>query len=366
MFIVPVLCWVAFTMFVLKWSISLTEALIQAGVTIGVVLLIFSLGSYSTTYDTMLVNGKVTELRPVKRDCPNGWVLSTDSFCTNYDTREVRDYPDACSTDSKGKKTCTPRYHTEYRYDYDWERRYWILTSLGSHEIPRVDYQGVNYPPRFTAARVGDPATASVSYTNYIKGASDTLFSEGEPEDTIPLAYPSVRDYYVANRFLVEGLSFPNAEWQAWNAELSALNAELQDRNVIIVVTNSKPDFATMLARSWDSHNINDIVVVIGSPDGKAIDWVDVRSWSASELVNIEIRDVLKSAGAVDGLTKRDAVLGAIKSSIDANFKMQPMENFEYLADDIPAPTWAMVLAFIFLLIVTPALSYFFHHNDRF
>jgi hypothetical protein len=43
---------------------------------------------------------------------------------------------------------------------------------------------------------------------------------------------------------------------------------------------------------------------------------------------------------------------------IRSDYKLQSMDAFEYLSNDIVPPTWAFVLALIVLLIVTPLITY--------
>ncbi len=369
LFIIPTLAWIALTVFVFKLDICLKEMGLQIALSVVVVFAIFMAGSASQTHDTMIVNGQITELNPIRKDCDQTWDRTQDPFCTNQQTKQVRDYPDSCSTDSKGKKTCTPRYHTEYRSYYPWERRYFVESTVGDWEITRVDHQGVNTPPRFSSINLGDPASASKSYVNYIRGASDTLFSEGEPTDEVPLAYPKVVDYYNINRVIVYGTSIPSATLALLDQRLDKINSDLAPKgvNVVLAVTGEGKEFATKLARAWDSHNLNDVVVTLGVDESLTVRWVDIRSWSKNEMVNIVLRDELVSRIAFP--TDQESVDSfgtAVYNAINNNFELQTMENFEYLADDIAPPTWAYVLALIFLLIATPALTYFFHHHDFF
>ena len=108
-------------------------------------------------------------------------------------------------------------------------------------------------------------------------------------------------------------------------------------------------------------HNINDVVVVIGTDAEQNIEWVDITSWSESSFVDLRIRDELLDLGTID----KTQINMLIENAVIDNFTLQSMEKFEYLADDIIPPTWVFVVAFLILLVVTPAIAYvFIKHVD--
>jgi len=309
-----------------------------------------------------LVNGVVTELNPVQESCPRGWRSSRDNHCTEYRTRQVK-VGESCTTSSNGVRTCTPIYNTEYKYIYDWERRYFVESTLRTFEIDRVDRQGVSTPPRFSEIEINDAVTVSYEYKNYIKGASSSLFSEEELIEALPIAYPRVRDYYRANRVIFTNTESSNDIYSEWNAEFQRLNGNIRETgaNAILVITDAiNEDFPEALARGWHAHNINDVVTVIGR-NVDTIEWVDTRSWSNSSRVNIEIENELMNLGT---LSDREAINDIIENAINDHFELKSMEEFEYLADDIPPPMWAFIIAAILVLIVSPAITYLFHKHD--
>lgn len=354
-FTIPLIAWIAIAKLFLHMNFSWGEVFLQFFMTAIIIIGIFSLGSMSQTYDVKFVNGVVTDLDPRKESCPSGWRDYTDGFCTEYRTRSVPDGK-TCTTDSNGKRNCTTNYKTQYNYDYSWEQRYFVKSTIQTYEIPRVDRQGVQTPPRFSRISIGDPVTAQVSYTNYIRGASSSLYNNQLPPDQLPpLAYPSVRNLFETNRVIITGVE-SNAEFQRdWNKEIAILNSDIRKTgaNVIIVVTGDDRKFPESLAQAWEAHNINDVIVVIGM-NGESVSWVDVRSWSSNSIVNIEIRDGISDLGTLD----TNKINDIIKTSIMSGFELQSMDNFEYLADDIPPPKWAFILAFIILMIVTPTVTF--------
>jgi hypothetical protein len=327
---------------------------IQAAITAGVLSILVMASSHYQTVDEKLVNGVVTKLNARKESCNQNWSDYSDSFCTNETTRSVRN-GQTCTTVNK-IRTCAPKYKTQYRSIYPWEIKYFVKTEISEHEISRVDRQGATAPPRFSSIKVGDPVTQSVSYTNYIKGASSTLFNQ-KYEDVPPIAYPDIYDYYNARRVIYFGIPASADFVNKWNEELAKVNSDIRKTgaNAIIAVTNQNPDWAERLAQAWDAHNINDLIVVIGA-DGENIKWVDVRSWSKNDLVNITIRDEVMNLKTIDKTRINDI----IKFSVMEYYDEESMDNFEYLAEDIPPPTWLYIIAAIILLVISPLVTYYF------
>jgi hypothetical protein len=360
LFLIPLAAWILIAKVKFGHEFSWSEMGIQGAFTAFVITLLSLAGYHSQTSDVMLVNGVVIDTEAQRESCNQFWSDWPDGFCTNQQTRQVRD-GETCSTDSKGNRTCTPRYKTQYRSIYPWEIRYFVSSDIPSgYEIRRVDAQGALVPPRFAEVEIGDPVTMEVPYTNYIKGAADTLFNQ-KLEDVPPIAYPGTYDYYKVRRVIYFGTPANSSMVEQWNEDLSVLNSEIRATraNVIINVVGESQNWAEGLAQAWDAHNINDVVVSIGV-DQDRIQWVDVRSWSKNEMVDIVIRDEILSIGTIDP----QRINAVIKDAITTNFEMQDMSAFEYLADDIDPPTWLYVIAGIILLIITPITSIYLSRND--
>ena len=333
---------------------------IQGVVSSLVIIGLFALGSHSQTSDTMLVNGVVSELNPRKETCNIGWRDYKDSFCTEYRTRSVRD-GQTCST-VNGKRSCTPKYKTQYNYIYSWEQRYFVKTDIKeNYEIKREDRQGAVIPKRFAEINIGDPVTIQVEYTNYIRGASNSLFNEQLPKDELPpLAYPKVRDYYKVNRVIFTGVESNSSIHKEWNEQIAKVNSNVKDTgaNVILVITGYDQQFSEKLAQAWEAHNINDVIVTIGV-SGDNINWVNVRSWSSNELVNISIRDEILNLKTLD----KDKINTILETTISEYYDGRDMSEFEYLADDIPPPLWAIIIAILILFVVSPVVTWLLSNN---
>jgi hypothetical protein len=359
MFIIPLIVWISIAKLFFRMTFSWVEVALQFVVTAIVIIAVFGFGSHSQTKDVKFENGVITALQPKKENCSIGWSDYRDNFCTVYRTRSVRN-GQTCTT-INDKRTCSPKYKTQYNYDYDWEQKYFVKSTIHTYQIPRVDRQGVNTPPKFAELNIGDPVTAQVSYTNYIRGASSSLFNEQLPPEQIPpIAYPSVRELFKANRVIITGIPANASFQQSWNREIAILNSNIRETgaNAIVVVTGTDRKFPESLAQGWEAHNINDVIVVIGM-DGETVSWVDVRSWSSNSIVNVEIRDRITDLKTLD----TSEINSIIESSIMSGFKLQSMDKFEYLSDDIKPPMWTFIWAFIILMIITPIITLFFNRN---
>lgn len=358
LFLIPLVAWILIAKLLFKHEFTIEEMGIQVAIT-GIILALLSFAGYSSmTDDVMMVNGVVTKLDPRKESCNMYWSDWPDSFCTNQDTRKVRD-GQTCTT-VNNKRTCTPKYKTQYRSVYPWERRYFVKSTISSYEIRRVDAQGANTPPRFSEIKLNDPVTEMVPYTNYIKGAAATLFNQ-KLENVPVIDYPEVFDYYHVNRVFYTDLPAPPF-LKEWNRDLEKLNAKFRNTgaNVIINVTSKDETWSETLAQAWDAHNINDVVVTIGVT-GEKISWVNVRSWSSDKMLDVVTRDMIMLLPRVD----KDMINDIIDVTVSEHYKPQKMEDFEYLSDDVEAPTWLYIIAGIILLIVTPAVTWFLSNNDH-
>ena len=359
-FLIPIAVWIVVAKLIWHHHFTAKEVVAQTIPTILVITTLFVVSDMYQTYDTKIINGEVTSKNPKKQNCPIGWVKFTDSHCTEYVTRIVK-VGETCSTNSEGKRTCTPKYDTEYNYIYPWERRYFVYSDIDeTFEIRRVDRQGVTFPPRFTKTEIGDPVATTKPFKNYVLAASSSLFNVGNYEeldmDSIP--YPSIYDYYKVNRVIdMTGEQDPDFI-SDWNNSLAKVNRDIKNTqaNVIILLTNEDVSFAEKLQIVWQGHNINDVIVAVGV-QGSRIEWVDVKSWSSESMVNISLRDDIKNIGTIEDFS---FVNKAIYENVLNYFKVQTEQDFEYLSNDIKPPMLTLVLAFIVLLVLTPTVTYVF------
>lgn len=360
--------------FVFHQTITVVEAILQAVIVIAVVSGLWAIGRYSDTGDVELWNGEVTNKQVRRESCPWGWQDWQDGFCTEYNTRRVKDGPPrrVCTEDSKGKKSCRMEqdYKTQYKYIYPWEQKFYIHTNVKeTFYIPRVDPQGARTPPFFARAFIGEPVAARKSYTNWIRGASNSIFHEdGAVEEKykgkIPQYPNKVYDYYNVDRVVKIGnVDVPNFLNEALRMELKELGPQKQ-MNALFVIVDAKqfgPDYPYAVRRAWMGFKKNDAVVFLGM-EGNVLKWAEVMSWSKKSIFDITLRN--------DLLTYENKqldfmfVLSKLTSNAKTFYERRSMKEFEYLKDQIPVPTWLTITVFLLSFGGSAGLTFLFHRVD--
>lgn len=365
------------SVFVFKASITWFEGLVQAILVLLVVIGLWQVFRFSDTWDTEIWNGEVTGKQMAERSCPMTWNDYTDSFCTEYITRTVADGPprNVCTTTGSGKNQHTSchyvqDYKTQYKYLYPFERKWYVDTNLKvTYMIARVDRPGWNMPPFYEETQKGDPASKRNSYTNWIQGASASIFHddrqvEAKYKDIIP-EYPiAVYDYFRVDRVIPVGV---NLNTKVLSRKLSDALKDLgpkKQMNAILVVVDAnkiQQDFPLALRLAWRGFKKNDAVVVIGV-DGNSLKWVDVRSWSKENIFNVNLREEI--AKGIDKPVNYDVVIQTLHDVGMKDFQRRSMKEFEYLKKEIPAPTWLTILALMLSFGGSIGLAVLFHAID--
>ena len=80
-------------------------------------------------------------------------------------------------------------------------------------------------------------------------------------------------------------------------------------------------------------------MLVVGSAQWPKIDFVDVISWTKSEIFKVQLRDDVMSLGQLS----MQPVMTALATNIDSTFERRKMSEFEYLKGEIDPPTWLLV-----------------------
>lgn len=324
-------------------TVTWQEAGINTAAALLTGLLVFYAGTYSQTHDTLIKNGEVTGKTRERVSCSHS-------------------YPCNCRTISSGKSTtivCSTCYL--HPYDVSW----YVQTSIGAVEIDRIDSQGLKEPARWTAVQTGEPVSLSSWYTNYIKGAPDSIFHLRHTllEKYPHVEYPKVYDYYRVRRVL-------NSEHAVWPVLADRLNDRLnlslrslgpaKQMNVVVVFTKQKSrDFAEALRQDWLGGKKNDAVIVWSVVNGQT-NWVEVFSWSKNSMFDVTLENALQS-----GPLSVEAIDAAFVASA-SHFQRRPMSEFEYLKNEVRPPVWASVLCFLFSLAVSLGVFWFMHREDVF
>lgn len=345
------LAWPFIAKAIWKHEITLGELAANVGIGVFVVVVGFFGGRHMQTLDHEIINGQVTSKSSQRVSCGHSYSCNCRKTCTGSGQNR------SCST------TCDTCY--EHSYDMNWK----VYTNVGDLTISRINRQGTLEPPRYTRAYKGEPVALSHGYTNYIKAAPDSLFNTAVEKkallqfDKVLPQYPgNVYDYHYVNRVLTQGVSLPD---QAdWNTDLAMRLRTLgpsRQANIVVLFTNQDdPQFATAIRAAWLGGKKNDVIVVVGTPKYPAIDWVRVVSWTDAQLFKVQLEDELEALKTV----QRGAVLDVIERKVATQYKRKPMEDFNYLENEIEPPTWLTILLAVLSIGASIAASMYFSRNS--
>lgn len=330
-------------------KITLKEFFVQLGAQVLIMGGFYAAISYGNTYDTEVWNGRVASKAREKVSCSHSYSCNCRTVCSGSGKSR------SCHT------VCQTCY--EHAYDIDWA----VYTTLKERlEINRIDRRGMGEPPRWTSVSIGEPTSTTHGYTNYVKGAPDSLFRHSglvEKFKTRLPKYPiNIYDYYRLDRFLtVETTVVDAAEW---NKQLSDINADLghaKQVNAVIVVTGQAPeDYYYALEQQWIGGKKNDVVVVVDVDETKKINWVEVMAWTDNRLFQVTLRDHIRSVGILD----RDKILAYVKQDVSDLYVRKSMKDFEYLKSTITPSVGEWIAAMILGLLISVGIGIFFHKND--
>lgn len=336
----------------LRWTISWTECGLQVGIGLAIGLL-FSLFTIDfPEHDTEVLNGQIIEKVVDKRSCSHSYDCNPYQHCTT----------------TNGKTTCVTRYRTCYEHnaDYDWDLR----TGVGTFTIDRIDRQGKKEPPRWTAAKVGDPVSRAHSYISYIKTRPETLFNQSDNAILIDRfagkipQYPlRVYDYYKVDRLVQAGITVPDAaEWNRRISEFLKIRGHSKQVNLVPIFTNvDSPEFANAISSVWLGGKKNDVITVIGFSEYPKIDWVDIISWTDSNLFKVEARDALLDMKTLT----MDDYFKVMGDAIDKNYLRKSQKDFKFLMDARSGDDLTVLLiAVLVTLIANIAAGVYFHKNE--
>lgn len=350
-FILPLPLVAVAALFIISKRVCWKEALC---LTLGVVVLCalsIALSFHGAVSDTETWNGSVTGKTRDQVTCRH-------TYECNCRTR----------TTGSGKNRRTTRHCDtcrEHGYDVDWN----VTTTVGNLRIATVDRQGTQEPPRWTAVRVGEPASSAHSYQNYIKAAPNSILRmSGQEKDfqgRLP-TYPGVHDYYRVNHIVPVGVAIPNLD--VAEEELGRVNGVLgptKQVNILFVVVK-EPDqrYVYALEQHWLGGKKNDLIVVLGVPDGQdKIEWAMVSTWSDVELLKVLLRDEVLRIGSVH---RMHDIVSTTSALVAKHFVRKPMADFAYLKYQYSPSMTAMVIITLVALLFVAGLGYYFVKQDPF
>lgn len=335
------------------WGKEITFGELAANVAIGVVVVLIGWygGRHMQTADYEVLNGQITSKSSRQVSCEHSYSCNCRKTCSGSGQNR------SC------RKTCDTCH--EHSYDVNWK----LDTTVGDIFVSRVNRRGDVEPPRYTRAQIGDPVAQSHTYTNYIKAAPDSLFNTAVEKkalmqfDKLVPTYPgSIYDYHYVDRVLAQGVALP--DMSEWNRDLAMRLRTLgpsRQVNAVIVFSNQKdPQFATALRAAWLGGKKNDVIVVLGTPNYPAIDWVRVVSWTDAELFKVQLRDELLALKTVD----RAQVLSIMERRIGTQYTRKHMKDFEFLQSNIEPPTWLIALLAVLSIGASLGASFAFSRNS--
>jgi hypothetical protein len=329
--------------------------LAEFGAMIGVVALLMTAGLgiayYQSTTDREIWNGQITAKDKLRVNCEHSYSCNCRESCSG----------------SGKSRSCTTICQTCYEHSFDISWR--VSASTGeSLNIRRVDRQGLDMPPRWGAAFLGEPFSSSHSYTNYILANPDTVLLGGKGDvekfkGLIP-SYPTVYDYYRSAHLLNMGVA-NQQEAVSWGWLLDEANKRLgttkQVNLLFVLVPTDDPSYVTALKDAWIGGKKNDAVVVVGSPDGHRIAFADVLSWTPAQDYKIAVREGIQSIGNLDF---RDEIVSLVERETNRRYIRMHMKDFAYLSRSFQPSQGAMIFLFLLGLASTIGLAVWSITND--
>lgn len=307
---------------------------------IGIMMGVTYASLYASMYDTEILNGKVLSKTRDVELC-----ISQSSSCKNYTWHERCSY----STDSKGNstKSCQSYKVFDYPFEVDWN----VKTTVDSHTIERVDRQGVDIPPRWAAINIGDPASTTHGYINYLLGNKDSLFYQNEYEKEFSEEYkkklpnyPKIYDYYRVNHVInltnIDSTGYNNYI----NMALRDMGATKQVNIVLVMYPHTNTNLVKALIAKWRGGKKNDVIMFAGLDDKGTVTKFDSTSFAQG--MNNEL---LHSTLRMDALTEKmslDLVQILVKD-VNEHFKRLPNKEFEYLKFKLEPSMWVVLLCSI-------------------
>lgn len=348
LFLVPIVIGGA-AFYILKMTISWKEFLLQLGASALLIFGSFMVARCGAMADTEHWNGRITKKTKGDEHCCHSYECNCQT-CT--------------STDAKGNvSTYTCNCQTCYMHFEDY---WWRLDVSTGDEVYEGCESDDTDPKWWANAKVGDPATIEHSYQNYLKADPESLFTHDTarkefladvPDDGIPEVYGR----YKAKKVIERGVKAP----KGWDAELREINADLGNKKqvdlLVYLTKSSDPEYAWAVEEKWLYGPKNALIVVMGVPDGKTIEWARVVTISRVEDLKVEVRDTLQGKSLDD-----QEILPFLRDVVNRKFHRTPMSEFEYLASAAAPEGWWLVLLYVLAILVSGGLTFLMHREDVF
>lgn len=323
-----------------KNEITWPELAISCTISCLIAITVYNSSLYAEMIDVQVLSGQVNSKERKVVGCEHDYKC----HCTTH------------TTYSNGKATTSTKCQTCYEHSYDVS---WIVKSnIENFKISRIDRQGLIEPPRYTKAYIGEPVAITNSYTNYVKGAKNSLFNMNQYKDLSNLPeYPShIYDYYKINRVIDLTGKVDTEPYNNAIAEMLKVLGSSKQVNVVLVFDKEYQNSLKLKAKFLGGKK-NDIVIVVGGED---LNWVNVFSWSKNEMLNVKLKDDLMALGALNSKNFMEVV----ETNIKTHYVRREMKEFEYLKDSIEPSTNMVILALVLSIITSIGLSIWSVKNE--
>ena len=289
-----------------RGTFTVMEFFLLEGIMVLLILGGFQAARYGAVHDTELWNGHITKKYEGTEGC---------CHC-----RSVCD-----STDKDGKCTSS---HTEC--DHVWDS-WWSLDVSTGDTIHEGCSGSWSDPTWWTNAYVDEPASVPHGYTNYLLADPESVLLQHADMDgytgKAPV-YPKVYGRYKVTRILPGGTNAPTDEWDTALDEMNDRLGNAKQVNIIVVATrNLSPSYADMIEVEWLYGKKNDVIFVLGAPDGDTIEWAKVVTISNVEMLKLTARDEMPGMK----LSDVEGTAGYIEGLVESRFERTPMAEYEYL-----------------------------------
>lgn len=252
-----------------------------------------------------------------------------------------------CTTDSKGKQSCTttPGYwvHHDAENHIKTTDDGWIYVSR-TPDGRRMDDSFPNHKSELEKMFPYKTPTASThAYTNKVQ-ASYSIYKHPEIDlnkfPDLP-KYPSeVQNYFYVDRIVgkvpnkmeaLKVLAQKNTELNKMvpDPEKPGKKRSWKQVNLIFVNVGDKPeDYGFALQDAWQGGNKNDFVVAFSMKKDGTLNWVYPFSWSEVEILKIEIRDFMMEQKEIKDFVP---IVEKVSEMVADKFERKQFEDFNYL-----------------------------------
>lgn len=349
LFLIPALIALVFFL-VTKNTITLKEFMLQIAIQVVIAVTSVVMIYHRNTSDTEVWNGTVTGKQQVQVSCSHSYRCFCHQSCSG--SGKSRSCHQVC-------QTCH-----EHSHDYNWQ----VDSTIGSLNISRIDRQGVNEPPRFTAVKIGEAYSDTRPFRNYIKAAPDTLFRHqglmNKFAHVIPQYPNQIYDYYRLDRTVVVNGSL--SDTKQWNEDLSKINRDIGKPvgvNMIVVFAFNQPrEYFYALQQAWIGGKKNDVILVIGTNSQKQVQWAEVMAWTTNEMFKVKLRDRIQDLKEIN----RSEIITALKEETQSRFKRRSMEDFAYLESSITPSVTEWMIGLIIGVVAAIIMGIVMHREDIF